>query len=200
MRLEAAELSLHAAASEGGVQVRPRPRLVVAHTNSNPHPTATLHVQVLSRPRLVVVHGGAIELTLYPLGASDVALFLYPENVLADRWNGSIAAADAPDGESPPPCRAFHLPASFPSTRAIAERRYPLLARGVANRVSLSLEAGDALLIPRCIPHAISTAAAALFATAPADAPHDTDDGALAAGATHTKLAASKVIAERDEL
>ena len=117
-------------------------------------------LQAAEHAQLVLVYKGQLEVTLFPLAGRDVNLVLYPESVLADRWNGSTREETSPCG--------FPLPASFPNVHRPALRRFPLLGRGLASRLVLELTAGDALVLPACLPHAIAPKGTSVFVTMPA--------------------------------
>ena len=106
---------------------------------------------------VLVLHQGTLAVDLYPFSPRDVALFLYPEHVLADRWNGST-----PADLDEPSCALRQ--SAFPSVKPpLATLRYPLLSRGHEARISVELGEGDALFVPACLPFALSPTAAATF-------------------------------------
>ena len=133
------------------------------------------HVGGLSmraRGLVVVVHKGQLEVSILPLSAWDVAVYLYPEQVLADRWNGSTdeelealkTTRVAHDGSA---CAVQQ--SAFPSVEqmqrlpASDSKRFPLLARGYAARLSKTIQAGDVLWVPACTPYQLSPTEPVVF-------------------------------------
>jgi hypothetical protein len=123
------------------------------------------HVGGLSmraRGLVVVVHKGQLEVSILPLSAWDVAVYLYPEQVLADRWNGSTGeelealktTRVAHDGSAcAVPQSAFPSVEQMQRLPASVSKRFPLLARGYAARLSKTIQAGDVLWVPACTPY-----------------------------------------------
>jgi len=133
-------LSVYHGANKGGVQLAPKGSALV-----------------------LVVHSGAAEVSVYPLSPRDVLLRLYPEKVLADKWNGSASA----DGVLETPQASLHallaMGHSFPSVSPVAALRFPLLEKAHASRLTTTLQAGDVLYVPAGLPYSVQTTEATVL-------------------------------------
>lgn len=115
---------------------------------------APLQVTPDAAQRAHVVHAGAQEAHFFALSTDEVGLYLYPEHALADRFDGAALEEASLSGGAAD---------AFPSVWPVVSSRYPLLQWAhEAARVRVALEAGDVLLVPDGMPHAIHTTSMAV--------------------------------------
>ena len=162
------------------------PLMVEGH-NFAPSVALTAHhgahaggLSMRARGLVVVMHKGQLEVSILPLSARDVAVYLYPEQVLADRWNGSTDAElgalettrVAHDGMA---CAVQQ--SAFPSVerlQRLPSKRFPLLARGYAARLTKTIQSGDVLWVPACTPYQLSPTEPVVFTSI--EVGHELDD------------------------